>query len=260
MKDKTSTLNNRIKSYSALAGSLIAVTSANGQVVYTDVNPDTTINLNTIYALDLNNDGITDFDLEQRSGTYGGYFSYDAVGVNPKFITNAVDTAAGGSAIAASAGYSVDASGNWIDSSAIATQFPPLAAALAVKVPAAGYSFGNFIGTTGKFLCLRFDVEGDVYYGWARINVPADAKSFTLIDYAYNGTINGASVTGSLLGISESALNNLVQIYSTDKNILVKLDAKVPVEGIVSVRNIAGQEIVNHSVTSSESTISMQSA
>ncbi|MBK7304487.1 MAG: hypothetical protein IPI90_14885 [Saprospiraceae bacterium] len=46
-----------------LSGFIVTVlmlsVSANAQIVYTDVNPDTTI-ANRIYYLDLNNDGTTD--------------------------------------------------------------------------------------------------------------------------------------------------------------------------------------------------------
>lgn len=262
MKDKTSTLNKKIKSYSALAGSLIAAgSSADAQVVYTNVNPDSTVNMSGFYNLDLNNDGITDFKLVQQSGTLYS-FNYYAVGVNPEFSLNAVDTSGGGgTATAANAGFVVDGSLQWVDSTAIAGQFPPAAAALGVTVPTLGYNFGNFLGQTGKFLPLRFDVEGDTFYGWARLNVAADAKSFTIVDYAYNSFIAGYAITGATVGISESALNNLVNIYSFEKNINVKFDPSVTTEATtVKVTNVLGQEILNQAITSGETVLNMSAA
>ena len=49
---------------------IIFSVSANAQIVYTDVNPDVTYNTNGgVYALDLNNDGITDFDITFTTAT-----------------------------------------------------------------------------------------------------------------------------------------------------------------------------------------------
>ena len=46
--------------------------SANAQIVYTDVIPDTTVNTNNgVYHLDLNNDGITDFNITYTTAATG---------------------------------------------------------------------------------------------------------------------------------------------------------------------------------------------
>src|SRR4051812_2872842 len=68
MKD-VSTMKKRLQQYSALASGLIAMASVNteGQIVYTDVIPDKQICDPSCYEnqfhLDLNNDGIFDFDI-----------------------------------------------------------------------------------------------------------------------------------------------------------------------------------------------------
>ena len=52
----------KIKNYSAAAGSVVAATSASGQIIYTDVNPDLTVSGNMhAYMLDLDNDANADF-------------------------------------------------------------------------------------------------------------------------------------------------------------------------------------------------------
>ena len=66
---KEKSLAEKIKSYSTLAASILAVAkTADAQVIYTDVMPDDTIHLG-IYSLDLNNDGVTDFNLAQVAAT-----------------------------------------------------------------------------------------------------------------------------------------------------------------------------------------------
>src|SRR5574337_1438392 len=68
-------LQNKLKAYSAVAGSVAAV-SAGAQVIYTDVNPDFIVH-DTLseYSLDLNNDPVTDFVLVSEhimSSSYNG--------------------------------------------------------------------------------------------------------------------------------------------------------------------------------------------
>jgi Secretion system C-terminal sorting domain len=71
---KPLTLSEKLKSYSIITGSLLAASAAQGQVIYTDVIPDAQVGGippaslpdTASYALDLNNDGITDFNLILR--------------------------------------------------------------------------------------------------------------------------------------------------------------------------------------------------
>jgi hypothetical protein len=259
MQDKNSTFTKKLKSYSALAGSMIAAgATADAQVVYTDVSPDLTINAGGFYNLDLNNDGTIDFKIEQRSGTIYSYFQYDAIGVLPEASMNAVDTLGMECANAAGPGFSVDATRNWVDSTAMATQFPPTASALAATIPAMGYTIGNFMGQSGKFLPLRFNMGGDTYYGWVRLDVAADALSFTVVDYAYRNSPDAPSITGLTtdVGVAESSING-VNIFAYEKNISVKLDSSMPVEGVITVRNTLGQVVLSEKIVNAETLLNL---
>ena len=74
----------KLKNYLSLAGGITtAFSSANAQVVYTDVNPDylLTGNNNT-YSLDLNNDGVEDYsviNIDTIQSYMSGSYSYKAV-------------------------------------------------------------------------------------------------------------------------------------------------------------------------------------
>jgi hypothetical protein len=260
---KNNTIQKKLKSYSAIAGTLAAaVNTANAQsVVYTDVAPDSLLGLSGVYNLDLNNDAVADFELAQRSGVYYSFISYDAVTVNPLMAVNAVDTSGGtGTPTALDAGIVVDATLNWIDSTQMAAITPPTANGLALVVPTFSFSGGNFLGATGKFLPLRFTVSGVQLYGWVRLNVAADARSFTVIDYAYTNVPNSYSITGAVVGISEAAKNDNVNIYSYNSEINVKLDPNVSPEGIVTVTNMLGQVVANTQISNSETVIPMGTA
>lgn len=261
------TIQKKLKSYSALAGTIAAaVGSADAQVIYTDVSPDSTINTNETYNLDLNNDDVVDFQLMQQSGSYyGGAIIYDGVGAFAMGPNNAIDTT-GASATALDAGALIDSTMNWVDSTAAASITPvPTANGLGIIVSGI-YSFtgGNFLGQTGKFLPLRFDVASGPgagrYYGWVRLDVAADAKSFKVIDYAYTNIPNTYSITGALVGISEAALQNKVTIFSSDKNVTVHLDPLAAAEGTIEITNVAGQKISETVITNREMVIPMQEA
>jgi hypothetical protein len=261
MKTNT-TIQKKLKTYSALAGTFAAgMNAADAQVVYTNVTPDSTLNAGEIFNLDLNNDAVADFKLLQKSGVYASYFSYDAVAVYALNGPNALDTAGGnGTAAAFDAGITIDQTLNWVDSTEAAMQTPPVSNGLALYLPAFGQGIGNFMGVTGKFLPLRFDVGTSRYYGWVRLDVAADARSFTVIDYAYTNLLNSYSITGQLVGISESALNNKVNIFSFNKNITVELDPEVTPEGTIAVTDVAGKQISETSVSSNSVIIPMDQA
>jgi hypothetical protein len=258
MNAKKSTIQNKLKSYSALAGTVAAaVSTSNAQVVYTDVAPDVTVNSGGMFNLDLNNDAVADFKILQQSGLYGGYFSYDAVGVYALQVNNAVDTAVGGFPAAFGSGVSVDATLSWLDSNQTVAISPPTANGLALVVPAFALYDGNFLGQNGKFLPLRFNVGASVYYGWVRLNVAGDAKSFTVIDYAYDA--GGApSITGvTTVGISEAARNNKVNVFGYNKNITVQIDPSVTAEGTIMISDVAGHHVSETVITNPEMVIPM---
>ncbi|HEX8517319.1 MAG TPA: T9SS type A sorting domain-containing protein [Bacteroidia bacterium] len=258
----TSTIQKKLKTYSALAGTIAAaVNTVSAQsVVYTDVTPDSVLGIGGIYNLDLNNDAVVDFELVQRSGLYASFFTYDAIGVFPRGA-NAVDTSGGnGTATALDVNMQIDSSLNWLDSTEMAAITPPTANGLALVVPAFSISGGNFLGTMGKFLPLRFEVGGVKLYGWVRLDVAADSKSFTVKDYAYTNVPNSYSITGAMVGISEAAKNDNISIYSYDNNIVVKMDPNVAAEGTVSVTNLLGQNVCTQVISSNETFISLSGA
>ena len=69
-----------LKDYSLLAAGIIAATDANNQTVYHDISPDLSLThddltwFNISTPLDLNNDGVTDFDFKLWGySTYSGW-------------------------------------------------------------------------------------------------------------------------------------------------------------------------------------------
>ena len=192
--------------------------SANAQIVYTDVIPDTSMtcpayNCTKSYNLDLNNDGIVDFTLHTnhthftcqfqgfkdtksvsivcQSGNLAAANMLNAIvsiGSNLSFSTNSVTLRSivfgGGSGFCP---VTVGTTGSWADSS-------------------------------DHYLGLRFSVGANTYYGWVRLNVvvasTVSTVSCTVKDYAYNSIPNQAILAGqTATGITENSFASSIHLF-----------------------------------------------
>jgi hypothetical protein len=219
-------LNAGMISYVAAAsaagvGMLAAAQPVEAEVVYTPAN--TPILINTPVALDLNNDGIIDFELsnnyrafDRKSCTNNCSFGADAtLKVTPEAAENAI----------------------WaIDVASHRTFDPHRKAKKDVREAAAPIPWGVVVGPERKFqgaptvmhseifsgtifgfasyksfgpwgekrqfagpyLGLKFTTGGEVHYGWARITVQANQLTITatLTGYAYETVANRPIITG----------------------------------------------------------------
>ncbi len=57
---------------------------------------------------------------------------------------------------------------------------------------------GNFPGTSGKYIGIKFQVSGNTHYGWIQVDIPADVSSVTISGYAYNDTPAGPITAGQI--------------------------------------------------------------
>jgi hypothetical protein len=65
-------------------------------------------------------------------------------------------------------------------------------------------SFGPWLGLNGqRYLGLKFVVNGETHYGWARVNV---GRGYTLTGYAYETIPNKPIITGATKGPDETNL------------------------------------------------------
>jgi len=260
-KKSTFSVDNRLKSYSALAGTFVlAAASADAQVVYTDVNPDQTFGTpGDIYSLDLNNDFTTDFAIMvgSASGTYyGGAINYviDAVGI----VTTSSNEVVG--SYGSNANYAnalnmcdpIDDNQNFI-SAPVSTSANVYGAAMGGVVQVTGiysttFGLGEFLGTTDKFLGLKLITGGNTHYGWARVDVGLDGKSFTIKDYAYEMTPQTVIEAGDVgQGCTPSAIADIsldrVQTYFYNGSLIVNVGDQVASTGTVTIVNTSGQDV-----------------
>lgn len=232
----TNSFQKKLKSYSALAGTVFAaVNSVNGQTVYTDINPDVTANTDgASYNLDLNNDGHFDFrfDLTVNPGSSSSS-GYNKVGITP-LDSNMVAASSSGAYIypfAMNTGDTVKASLIWKVGSSLSmgSNF------------GSSYTYGNWPGLNDRYVGLKINVGGAIYYGWARLDVGDLADSFTIKDYAYMNAVDQPIVIGLSTGISEQPVPNNISIYSNRQTI--HISSASAAEAVITVMNTGGQKV-----------------
>ncbi|MFI5172555.1 MAG: T9SS type A sorting domain-containing protein [Chitinophagales bacterium] len=199
MKKLRPELTNKLKMYSAMATTVFATGAVNGQIVYTDIEPDVIFDSSgDAYFLDLNDDGITDFLL------------YMATNTNPGVFMGIIPYVSGVGSVAASTGSSVyiyplvQNAGDIISAGLPWEGYngPVFQSMLSLYYAFAG-TYGNWMDVSDGYLGLRLNVGVVTTYGWARLDASADGFTFTLKDFAYNSALGASICAGDSVGPSD---------------------------------------------------------
>lgn len=183
----------RLAAYSVAAGAVVvAGEQAPGRVVYTDVSPDATITSPGL-NIDLNADSVMDFHLDTSFNSRSTHFPpYSWVRQSSSRLVSASglgsnQVAYGGAglwgplAAALSSQNSINNNLSFRGSGMLATRWR-----YAFRLSSWTLTYGYFPGAGDKFLGLKFMINNQFHYGWARMNVQGGAALTTkLKDYAY---------------------------------------------------------------------------
>ena len=167
---KSNLLNKKLKAYSALAGSLIAATGmVNGQVIYTDVDPDKYISGEDYYIdtydLDLNNDGIVDYVFGSKNMIYDNYcIESNSIYVNPN-IANAMASSNWGVKVL-EPGDVIDGGMSWAYGNMLLAYHYDKVVCWGGGGSTWTFSTGNWLNTYEKFIGLKFRINNGTHYGW----------------------------------------------------------------------------------------------
>lgn len=205
---KTSTLSEKIKAYSALAGSVVALApAANAQINYTDINPDSVFTNPGNFDIDINNDAINDFQFNfaKSASTTTNYYYYSSSSYSFSYQLNIKNTlrltplGTSGNAVLGSGAYPLALNLNDPISSSQSTwrtNTPNWVASFYYTFNystwngssysyTSSYSYGNFINASNKYMGVRVVANSDTLYGWIRLDVSGGVTSYTVKDYAY---------------------------------------------------------------------------
>jgi hypothetical protein len=169
---------------------LTAAPPAAAEVVFTPTN--TPIAAGTTYLLDLNNDGIPDFTLHRCRSICGGDGHSSWLKLELDAPGNAVAPAAFPYAFEAAAlkrGAPIGPRQAFLSKSQ--TSYGGIGMADAFQYSRT-FFHGPWANATNRFLGLKFLVDGQVHYGWARLTVTNFNKggTATLTGYAYETVPN----------------------------------------------------------------------
>jgi hypothetical protein len=249
-------IQKRLTSYSKLAGAAVALTplAVNGEIVYTDVDPDVTLANGEAFEIDFNDDGIIDMvvGMGTATGTTGG---------DPVYFQAAFASGSGAGSFAGTVqsfgapfyfpeAYNAGASIN----SGLSWQSPSAFGSLNYLTSVGGapvYSGGNWENQTDKYLAVRFTLGTVQHYGWVRMSagVAGPSNFLTVSGYAFEAVpdegIEAGAETGGIVpsGITVPDYSDQFNCYSFGHSIFVQSLDQTLQNGTVEVFNLSGQQV-----------------
>jgi hypothetical protein len=150
------------------------------QFIYIDIIPDRTISINGgIYNLDLNSDGILDFQIKLAKTAFPDTMNNVRISdlTDSCFIASYTLDGCGDLAKA----FDIDdVVSNYTDWSHIAT------VGNYTLISSTCMSTGSFSGQTNKYIGVKMIKNGTTFYGWVGIDIASHATWFKMKDYACN--------------------------------------------------------------------------
>ncbi|MCF8296083.1 MAG: T9SS type A sorting domain-containing protein [Saprospiraceae bacterium] len=230
---------------------LIALSPAiKSQIIYTDINPDTTLiasgNPFHYYYMDINQDSIIDFKLAH----FAPSASWVEAEIYCQFGNNQDEAVLTSNMAPMTLTYNSpidNTSGNWTNTVSGSSNS-------ALFVPS---------GITDKYLGLRIQLSGQWHYGWAKVDVPSNTSSFTIKSFAFNTIANQAINAGDTFSMSTSIptieKQNDLKVYSSETHININVGDNSYLGGIATVYNLAGQEVKSVAIKQAKFNINVAS-
>jgi len=191
-------LNSYVLAASAAGVSVLALLQpSDAEIVYTPAN--TPIGVNETVGIDLNHDGIVDFSARNRTQSY--FEHRDLLSVIPAQHGNNIwghSTGVHASASALPAGFEVGRNGQFYSTRARLMASTGTTAGGTGGVGLPGCMFGGWGAAKDRYLGLKFVINGEFHYGWARFTVGCyELKvTATLDGYAYETVPKRPIITG----------------------------------------------------------------
>jgi hypothetical protein len=194
-------------------GVLALVQPADAKIIYTPAHVK--IRVRRGVFLDLNHDGIHDFEVSNTSSGYAGHAEQDGgLRVSPVNRKNLMwgrkrdaSSQFGPWASALSSGVKIEASPRFKKSHSFLLKWSSHGTGTCC------YSRGPWKNVQNRYLGLRFVIKGQIHYGWARLNVTIADKNLeaTLTGYAYETIPNKPIIAGQTHGTNKPTLGRLAQ-------------------------------------------------
>lgn len=229
MKKNQKTQQSKLISYSSMAIPIILGGQLNGQVVYTDLDPDVVLNPEPtcipvpgeefycsdflFYELDINADGNHDFGIMAQVAYWSIWPSNYDTNRMQLFVYN--DNFVGGN-------------DGFVDLFSSAQNIGPgINLTNSVDPWMAYWNYENVVATDGQFLdteyqfaALRIKVGPNKYYGWLRVSIDSVADKITIHDYAFNSSNLAPILAGATGGCYPPSIAGVTNITASSAKLL----------------------------------------
>jgi hypothetical protein len=210
-QEKPSRLSRRLQSqlnmYAVAAsaagvGALALAQPASAEVMYTPAHQ--IIGANGVFSVDVNHDRTVDFLIQQWN--YGNWSSNNQLLADPAVGNGVVGKQSMASALAS--GASIGPNQNFI---AGGSNGEVMLSVTHTTTGGTSFVHGPWENVRNRYLGLKFQVDGETHYGWARLSVQRQQFHFTalLTGYAYETTPNTAIKAGQTSGGDGASAANL---------------------------------------------------
>ncbi|MFI5135700.1 MAG: T9SS type A sorting domain-containing protein [Chitinophagales bacterium] len=240
----------KLSGYSAAASViLLFAKESSAQILYKDINPDFSSPEGLGHlALDLNNDGVVDFQI-----VFGDYITTS--GSSSAYLY--IGTINWISVKAMNGNQLIGQGGNFSSAAKLYTNDPISSAALWIggsNYHVMGYFYDSVHGNisesgpwqnvTNGFLGLRLVLNNHEYYGWVRLDVINYADHAVVKDYALNILPDQPILAGEISiptgGLAENTFADL-HILQTENGIMIRTSSIQPFT--ISLVDLDGREI-----------------
>lgn len=237
----------KLLNYGAMSAALMGVAGASGQIMYTDIDDVTLTPGTDTVDIDLLGTGAIDFQAQVFDGA-GGAGAVIFPGENGNVNAN------NGLIGTSSAGFTYPS--NLVEGDVIDGASPVILGDRGdLNFYSCAYSNSQFCGgVTDGYIGLVFDLNGDTHYGWVRVDLSADATSYTVKDYALNLTPDEAIAAGQeTLSLEDNSIEGFSSFVADN---ILNVRANSVIENI-SIHNIAGQKVISQKVLDISSTVNL---
>ena len=196
-------LNHRLGLYALAVGAAgvtsLAASSAEAEVVYTPAHA--VIDAGSFYVLDINHDGISDFRFGNVGRSSFGVFYIEPWGSDASANAEECTTTGPPYPLALRRGSPIGP-GKFFYGTNGGPSYNQILAG-----DAQGLNFGNWVNVSNHYVGLRFQINGESHYGWARLTVQVNgtAVSALLTGYAYETVPNRGIRAGQMSGTASDS-------------------------------------------------------
>jgi hypothetical protein len=182
-------------------GALASAQPAESEIIYTKVHK--VIGSQSTFHLDLNHDGINDFDLKDTVTTYTSGGIRAALSAFPDQQKNALwghTVQPKGYDSALFANVRVGLKGRFLGGAGLMAE-----SSVSGGRPSIFSCTGPWANVSNRYLGLKFVIKGETHFGWARLSVRCSGTrvTATLTGYAYESIANRPILTGKERGTDE---------------------------------------------------------